>query len=86
MEYSNLTENLEQVKHRVHKNRSGQATAEIDGEVKVYIPTGEVAFSSLPSQLYRRSLKKGFDFSDMVAGTIQRSDSLCIVLDTIVQI
>ena len=54
IEYSNLTENLEQVKHRVHKNRSGQATAEIDGEVKVYIPTGEVGFSSLPSQLYRR--------------------------------
>ena len=53
---------LEQVKHKVHENKSGQATAEIDGEVKVYIPTGEVGFSSLPSQLYRRSLKKGFDF------------------------
>ena len=62
MEYSNLTENLEQVKHRVHRNRSGQATAEIDGEVKVYIPTGEVGFSSLPSQLYRRISRKSLTF------------------------
>ena len=36
---------LEQVQYKVHENKSGQATAEIDGEVKVYIPTGEVGFS-----------------------------------------
>ena len=62
IEYSNLTENLEQVKHSVHRNRRREATAEVNGEVRVCIPTGEVGFSSLPLQLYRRISRQSLTF------------------------
>jgi len=37
-------------------------------QMRTVKPSGQIGFSSLPSQVYRRSLRRGFEFSLMVVG------------------
>ena len=37
-------------------------------QLRTVKPSGQIGFSSLPSQVYRRSLRRGFEFSLMVVG------------------
>ena len=50
----------------VKRNQSSVVT--VKPEIRTCKPLGKVGFSSLPQQVYRRSIRKGFEFSLMVVG------------------
>lgn len=50
---------MELDKERAKDNRNGDSTKELDGYV---------GFANLPNQVYRKSVKRGFDFTLMVVG------------------
>lgn len=41
---------------------------------------GYVGFASLPNQVYRKSVKRGFEFTLMVVGKNTRCSALCLLL------